>query len=108
MSEGVGSSEFRSLFEQHESPAAFVERIVQDPDYFVMDQWQLEKMARVSRRARIKVVSDGLPAETLNRMFVQAHPTVESAVEESLQEYGPEATIAVIPKGPYVVAELGS
>jgi lactate racemase len=106
MSEGIGSGPFQSLFKEHVNPAAFIERILSDPDYFVMDQWQLEKMAAVSRRAKIKVVSDGLPAETLNRLFVQACPSVEAAIAESLQEYGPHATIAVIPKGPYVVAEV--
>jgi lactate racemase len=106
MSEGIGSKPFQSLFDQHASPAAFIERILGDPDYFVMDQWQLEKMASVSRRAKIKVVSDGLPAATLNRLFVKACPSVEAAVAESLEEYGPDATIAVIPKGPYVVAEV--
>ncbi len=106
MSEGIGSPPFRSLFEEHVSPAAFIDRILHDPDYFVMDQWQLEKMARVSRRAKIKVVSDGLPPETLRRLFVEPCPSVEAAVAESLDEYGPDATIAVIPKGPYVVAEV--
>ncbi len=106
MSEGIGSQPFQSLFQQHESPAAFIARILGDPDYFVMDQWQLEKMAAVSRRAKIKVVSDGLPSETLNGLFVQACPSVEAAIAECLQEYGPDATIAVIPKGPYVVAEV--
>ena len=106
MSEGIGSKPFQSLFDQHASPAAFIERILGDPDYFVMDQWQLEKMASVSRRAKIKVVSDGLPAATLNQLFVKACPSVEAAVAESLEEYGPDATIAVIPKGPYVVAEV--
>lgn len=106
MSEGIGSQPFQSLFQQHESPAAFIERILGDPDYFVMDQWQLEKMAAVSRRAKIKVVSDGLPSETLNGLFVQACPSVEAAIAECLQQYGPDATIAVIPKGPYVVAEV--
>jgi lactate racemase len=106
MSEGIGSKPFQSLFDQHVSPAAFIERILGDPAYFVMDQWQLEKMASVSRRAKIKVVSDGLPAATLNRLFVKACPSVEAAIAESLEEYGPDATIAVIPKGPYVVAEV--
>jgi hypothetical protein len=29
-------------------------------------------------------------------------------VADSLAEYGPDATIAVIPKGPYVLVELGA
>ena len=45
-------------------------------------------------------------AETLDRLFVQSANSVEQAVDDCLQQYGPEATIAVIPKGPYVLAEV--
>ncbi len=105
MSEGIGSPEFRGLFDEHANLEAFMAKILSD-DYFVMDQWQLEKMARVCRTAKVRVVSDGLPAETLDRLFVQSADSVESAVADALQEYGPDATIAVIPKGPYVVARV--
>ena len=74
--------------------------------YFVMDQWQLEEFAKVRRRAKVKVVSDGLSPETLRRLFVEPAPSVEAAVADALAEHGPEATIAVIPDGPYVLAEL--
>ena len=60
------------------------------------------------RRAKVKLVSDGLPAETINRLFVESAPSVEAAVADSLAEYGEDASIAVIPKGPYVLAELAS
>jgi nickel-dependent lactate racemase len=68
-----------------------------------MDQWQLEELAKVRRKAKVKFVSDGLSADTLARLFVEPASTVEQAVADSLAEYGPEATIAVIPKGPYVL-----
>ena len=71
-----------------------------------MDQWQLEELAKAKRHAKVKVVSDGLPPETLRRLFVEPAASVEAAVADSLAEYGPDATIAVIPKGPYVLAEL--
>ncbi len=105
MTDGIGSPEFQSLFEEHASLEAFFEAI-HNETYFVVDQWQLEKMARVCRTAKVKVVTDGLPAETLNRLFVESAPTVEAAVSDSLAEYGEDATIAVIPKGPYVVAKV--
>jgi hypothetical protein len=31
---------------------------------------------------------------------------VEGALADSLSEYGPAATVAVIPKGPYVLAQV--
>ena len=85
---------------------AFVDRIL-NTDYFVMDQWQLEELAKVRRKAKVKIVSDGLPPQTINRLFVESAPSVEQAVADSLQEYGEQARIAVIPKGPYVLAQTG-
>jgi nickel-dependent lactate racemase len=107
LSEGIGSPEFQRLFDENPSLEVFVERIL-GKDYFVMDQWQLEELAKVRRKAKVKIVSDGLPAETLNRLFVEAAPSVEQAVADSLKQYGPQATLAVIPKGPYVLAEVGA
>ena len=62
----------------------FVERI-QGDDYFVMDQWQLEELAKVRRKAQVTMVSDGLPAEMLDALFVESAPSVEEAVEEALR-----------------------
>ncbi len=105
LSEGIGSPEFQRLFDENENLEVFVERIL-GQDYFVMDQWQLEELAKVRRKAKVKLVSDGLPAETVNRLFVESAPTVEQAVAESLVDYGDDASIAVIPKGPYVLAQV--
>ena len=105
MSEGIGSPEFQRLFAENPSLEVFFERLM-SKNSFTLDQWQLEEMAKVARWAKIKVFSDRLPAETLRRLFVEPVESVEGAVAESLAEYGPNATIAVIPKGPYVLAEL--
>jgi len=106
LTEGIGSPEFRQLFHENPNLEVFVERIL-GKDYFVLDQWQLEELAKVRRKAKVKVVSHGLPAETIDTLFVESAPSVEQAVADSLSEYGPGAKIAVIPKGPYVLAQVG-
>jgi lactate racemase len=106
MTEGIGSPEFQGLFSEHENLDVFVERIL-GKDYFVMDQWQLEELAKVRRKAKVKIVSHGLPAATIDTLFVESAPSVERAVADSLAEYGDTATLAVIPKGPYVLAQVG-
>jgi lactate racemase len=68
-----------------------------------MDEWQLVMLAKVLAHCKVKVVTDGLPAETLRKCLVEPAPSVEQAVAESLKEYGPAAKLAVIPKGPYVL-----
>src|SRR5262249_19294769 len=58
LTEGIGSPEFESLFSDNPSLEVFVERIL-GKDYFVLDQWQLEELAKVRRKAKVKVVSHG-------------------------------------------------
>jgi nickel-dependent lactate racemase len=105
LSEGIGSPEFQSIFDENPTLDGFMERIL-SKSYFVMDQWQIEELAKTLRWAKIKVVSEGLSPEVLRRLYVEPATSVESAVAEALREYGDDATIAVIPKGPYVLAEL--
>lgn len=105
LTEGVGSPEFAGLFREHATHERFMRRIM-DPDYFVLDQWQLEMLAKVLRKARVKYVSDGLPPEALSGLYVEPAASVESAVAASLREYGPDARVAVVPEGPYVIPAL--
>lgn len=105
MTEGIGSPQFEQLFREHPSLEAFVETIL-GKQYFRLDQWQLEELAKVRRKAQVKVVTDGLPPEVINGLFVESAPSVEQAVADCLAHYGPSATMAVIPKGPYVLAQV--
>jgi len=105
LSEGIGSPQFQQLFRENTNLESFVQRIL-GKNYFVMDQWQLEELAKVRRKAKVKIVSNGLAAEVLSGLFVESAPTIESAVAASLAEYGPAARLAVIPKGPYVLAQV--
>ena len=107
LTEGIGSPEFERLFSENTSLESFVERIL-GKEYFVLDQWQLEELAKVRRKAKVKVVSHGLPAATIDKLFVESAPSVEQAVADSLAEYGEDAKIAVIAKGPYVLAQVGA
>jgi nickel-dependent lactate racemase len=102
LTEGLGSPEFQRLMAENADLKLFKQRIL-GKDYFMMDQWQLEELAKVVERCRVKVVSHGLPPDTLRRCHVEPAPTVEQAVADCLAEYGPQAKVAVIPKGPYVL-----
>ncbi len=107
LTDGIGSPEFQKLIADNPDLPTFVQRIL-GKDYFVMDQWQLEELAKVVRQCKVKVVSHGLSAEALRRCHVEPAVSVEQAVAESLAEYGPQARVAVIPKGPYVLPYVGS
>jgi nickel-dependent lactate racemase len=105
LTEGIGSPEFEGLLREWSDLEAFVQQI-HDPEYFVMDQWQLEELAKVRRQCRVVMVSDGLPADLLQQFFVDTAPTVESALAQALQQQGAESLVAVVPKGPYLLPSL--
>ncbi len=105
LSEGLGSPEFQTIFHDNDSPATFMKRIL-GKDYFVLDQWQVEELAKVLRKVKVRIVSDGVPAEVLAGCYVEPARTVEAAVAEALGEQGADSRIAVIPKGPYVLPFL--
>jgi nickel-dependent lactate racemase len=102
LTEGLGSPEFQQLLADNPDLEKFKKRIM-GGDYFIMDQWQLEEMCKVVAHCKVKVVSNGLSPDVLRKCHVEPAPTVETAVAESLREYGPSAKVAVIPKGPYVL-----
>jgi nickel-dependent lactate racemase len=107
LTEGLGSPEFQSALHDHPTLDAFMHHIL-GQDCFVMDQWQVEELAKVRRKATVKIVSDGLPAEVLAACHVEPAASVETALAEALAKYGPDARVAVIPKGPYVLPTVAA
>jgi nickel-dependent lactate racemase len=102
LTEGVGSPEFQQVLAENPDLDAFKQRIL-GQDYFIVDQWQLEELAKVVSRCKVKVFSQGLSPDILRHCHAESVPSVEQAVADSLAEYGPSARVAVIPKGPYVL-----
>lgn len=105
ISEGVGSPEFAALFDEHPDLDSFL-RWMHSSGEVRTDQWQLEMFARAARKARITLVTEGLSPAAVRRMYVDHCADVETAVAEAIARYGPSATLAAVPKGPYVLPEI--
>jgi nickel-dependent lactate racemase len=105
LTEGLGGAEFQQLLKTSNYMQRFQPGGRRAPmaETCEMDEWQLVMMAKVLEHCKVKVVTDGLPDETLRKCLVEPAPSVEQAVKASLAEYGPNARLAVIPKGPYVL-----
>jgi nickel-dependent lactate racemase len=101
-SEGVGSQPFTELVIRTQNLQKFVEDLY-DPQNFVIDQWQLEELAKVARKADVYCYSDGIPYDVLGQLFVYPLKSPEEGINLTLQKYGPNASIVVIPEGPYIL-----
>lgn len=102
--EGIGGPEFSELILGQSSLQEFMAHAFAGTICSI-DQWQLQEMEKVCRRATIYSVSS-LPHEVQRQLFVEPMATVEAAVQQALSVHGPDASIAVIPEGPYVLACL--
>ena len=104
-SEGIGSKPFRDLIFKTDDLSAFVQGLY-NPANFVIDQWQLEELAKVARKADIYFYTDGVPSHECAKLFVHPLKSAQEGIEEFLNRYGADVQIAVIPEGPYVLAKL--
>lgn len=100
LTEGLGSPEFQAQLADYEAKGRYDTPSASET--CEMDEWQLVMFKKVAAHCTVKVITHGLPAETLKRCHVEPAVSVEAAVAEALAAYGPGARLAVIPKGPYV------
>jgi nickel-dependent lactate racemase len=104
--EGLGSPEFTSMATRFQTADAFIRSITATP--VVIDQWQLEECAKAARHAEVVLVSSETVRRHKNRLFVKTAATVEGALQAGFERLGHDATVAVIPKGPYTLVDLES
>jgi nickel-dependent lactate racemase len=99
--EGLGSPEFTSMATTYRTVDSFVGTITANP--VLIDQWQLEECAKAARQADVVLVSPNIASRFGNKLFIRTVSTVEEALAEGLRKFGPDASITVIPKGPYML-----
>jgi lactate racemase len=104
--EGLGSERFISMATQFRTAEEFQRWIHAHP--VEVDQWQLQECAKAVERGDVVVVSSGIQPEHREQLFIQTSPSVEDALRRALDKLGPDASIAVIPKGPYTLVEVDS
>ncbi len=104
--EGLGSPEFSQLVRETTDIDWFMKNIYRD-DYFVVDQWQFEELAKVLRKVDVYLFSEAISKQDKDRMLTTAIDSVEEGIEMALDRHGENAKIAVIPKGPYILTCVG-
>jgi nickel-dependent lactate racemase len=102
LSEGIGSPAFQALIGEAHDLDHFM-RDIRRPGWFRPEQWQLEEFALAARKARIMLYTTGLPLEVQQTLFLEPATSVEGGVADALQRHGDQATVTVMPHGPYVI-----
>ena len=101
--EGVGAPEFREMVTRHCCDRDFMRAIEGVP--VTIDQWQLEKLALATQKAKVFFCLPGLADEYLEKLWGPAFKDPEQALKAFLADLPGGARVAIIPDGPYVLAQ---
>ena len=105
--EGIGNEEYTELMLSVDDPHEYVKHALATGENHI-DQWALHQLEKVLRQRKIYNYSTGIPPEQQLQLFVEPVSSVEAGLEQALTQHGPDATVAVIPEGPYVMPCLAS
>ena len=103
--EGIGSPEFAELLFGVETPDEFLRRI-REPGFFAVDQWQLQELCKVMKKADVWLYSEGVSSRLDSLPLFRLTDSVDVALQAAVERHGPGARIAVVPRGPYVLTRL--
>jgi nickel-dependent lactate racemase len=101
--EGVGGPEFGGMLAEGLPDHVFLKKIEGAP--VIVDQWQVEKLAHVTVRAEVSYYLPGLPREFHSKIWGRAYDAAEEAIRALTGSLERNARVAVIPEGPYVLAQ---
>jgi lactate racemase len=101
--QGCGSEEFTAFLREGLSDIEYLNRIAEAP--VIVDQWQLERLALVTRTVDVLFYVPGLSAEFYPMLWGKAYASPESAVAALLDGMAADSEVALIPEGPYVFAQ---
>lgn len=106
-SDGIGGPEFTDLVLNTTDIWSFAEKL-HDADFFVVDQWMLEEMAKVVKKARVYCYCPGVKDDVLRQVSIEPVSSPEQGIRLALERQGVDARLLAIPEGPYVLAVSSS
>ena len=102
--EGVGGAEFAEMFRRFPTGREFLKGIEGVP--VTIDQWQLEKLALSAEGKEVFYCVPGLPASYHAGLWGKGFCEPTQAVSALFEGLKPGSRVAVIPEGPYVLAQV--
>ena len=99
--------EFGEIMRISKTPEELLSK-VQSNGFFMQDQWDAQIHARICERTQLHIYSEGLTDGEIRMVFGNPSRDVDASIKTLLKEYGPDASIAVLPHGPLAVPRVRS
>ncbi|HLA80636.1 MAG TPA: nickel-dependent lactate racemase [Thermoleophilia bacterium] len=93
---------YPELLHMFDTPRAAWDAVCR-PEFCIFDQWEIQLQAAVQMRADVYFYSTIPDAEVRAAMGLEPIHSVEETVEKLLRKYGKDASICVLPQGPFTI-----
>ncbi|MFC0472710.1 nickel-dependent lactate racemase [Halalkalibacter kiskunsagensis] len=92
---------YAQILQMRKSPQEILD-MINDPEFKMFDQWQVQKQAVIQVWADVFVYST-LSEEVVNKALFKPTKDIEQTLEELRKKYGENMTVAVLPLGPLTI-----
>jgi lactate racemase len=93
---------FKKLLKQADSPDALL-AMLEKPGFSMQDQWEAQIQAQVLKKARVFLKAGYLSDQQIRDAMLTPISSVEDCVNEVLEDMRPDATVGVLPQGPFTI-----
>jgi len=93
---------YGELLRQASSPQELLDRITA-PGFLKQDQWQAQIQAQIQLKADVYVYSENLAPAQITQALLLPCSKIEHTLDRLLVEYGPQASVCVLPEGPQTI-----
>jgi nickel-dependent lactate racemase len=94
---------FARLVFEHDSPQAMLDTVYQ-PDFRLLDQWQIQKLAQIQLKAQVAVFSQ-IPTDQIRRANLEPVANLTTYLQRLRNQLG-DVPVAVLPEGPLTIPYL--
>jgi nickel-dependent lactate racemase len=98
---------YGKLLRQAKDPQDLLDTIC-SPGFSEQDQWQAQLQAQIQLKSDVFVYSDHLTDDQIRSALLKPCRSIEKTVAELLENYGPSASICVLPEGPQTILYVQS
>ncbi|RDW20009.1 hypothetical protein CWR48_06790 [Oceanobacillus arenosus] len=92
---------YAGIFKMADSPESLLD-MINDPEFKVFDQWQVQKQAVIQVWSDVYVYSKLTDEQVTGTMLKPSH-NIEQTLKALKEKYGEDMTIAVLPLGPLTI-----
>ncbi len=96
---------YKDILQMASTPRQVLD-LIESPTFSMLDQWEAQVQTKIQIKARVFLLNSFLSDEQVRAALLEPTHDIAATVEMLRREYGPDATVCVLPQGPQTIPYL--